>query len=75
MIKRKDHTVTVITVSRSQVVVVVVGGSDKWIDKRGERQQQSKEVATTVLEFGNLYIFGVGQSHTLIWYVSVAMQN
>ena len=66
MIKRKDHTITAIYVSFSQVVVVVVGGSDEWIDKRGERQEQSKEVATTVLEFGNnKIVLFVGYSHAL----------
>ena len=50
--KRQDHTATAITVSSSQVVVVVFGGLDEFISGHDDKNQSMK-AATVVLEFGN----------------------
>ena len=52
MVKRQDHTATAITVSSSQVVVVVFGGLDEFISGHDDKNQSMK-AATVVLEFGN----------------------
>ena len=56
MVKRLEHTATVIAVSSSQVVVVLFGGLDELISDGRDDRQQPMKTATVVLEFGNYII-------------------
>ena len=65
MIKRLYHTVTVIAVSSSQVVVVVFGGMYQYVIGKSDLKQSMRS-DTNLLEFGNYIIVIVGaHSHTL----------
>ena len=52
------NTATAITVSSSQVVVVVFGGLDGYISEDHDFREQPMKLETAVLEFGNKIIVG-----------------
>ena len=57
------HTATAITVSSSQVVVVVFGGLDELIRDGRDMRLQPMKAATAVLEFGNVNYCRVTSTH------------
>ena len=56
MVRRRDHTATAVTVSSSQVVVVVFGGLDQFISYGRYPRSQPMRAATVMMEFGNSII-------------------
>ena len=68
MVKRQYHTATAIAISSSQVVVVVLGGLEKFVRINCDYAQQPMKADNAVLVFGNYILIIVG-SHPQIEFI------